>query len=72
MKSEYKIEKNIPIPEGTGHAQGLTAAVRRLEVGESLLVAENQRSTVHAAAKKAKIAVLTRTTGEKVRVWRTA
>jgi hypothetical protein len=70
LKTEYKIEKNVPIP-ANGFTQGLTAAIRRMVVGDSILIEETQRSSALAAARKAKIRITSRKVGDKVRVWRT-
>lgn len=76
-EERYKIEDNIPVPPlrtgGTSNA-GLTDTLRRMEVGQSVLVKDSNSKTVGGF-----FAFLRRTSGSKftlrkqgndVRVWR--
>lgn len=69
----YKIEKNVPLPTTVERSKGLTYTMRRMEVGDSILIEKGLSALAHSVAKKLgdrKIA--TRTVDGKCRVWRIA
>ena len=80
MTIEYKIEKNILLPEATYRKTGLMATIRALEIGDSFFVSKEEgsmsfQSDVKVYARRAGIKVTTRHRTENniegVRVWRT-
>lgn len=69
----YEIEKNVPLPTTVERSKGLTYTMRRMEVGDSILIEKGLSALAHSVAKKLgdrKIA--TRTVDGKCRVWRIA
>lgn len=48
----YEIEKNVPMPTPRGYAKGLTDAIRRMEVGDSLVIERWMRASVYVIAKR--------------------
>ena len=65
---KIKIEKGIPIPElGTG----FTAIMKKMEVGDSIIVAGKRPSSIHIVAKNIGITIRKASKTE-LRVWRTA
>jgi hypothetical protein len=66
------IEKNVPIPGIWTRAGGVTATLRSMEVGDSFLAPQKQRSSMAQFAKRAGCRVVTRKEGDKVRVWKVA
>ncbi len=69
----YEIHKNVPMPTNLGRAQGVAAALRRMEVGDRIVIEKANRPAVYSAAKRLsdrKIAV--RTVDGVCRVWRIA
>jgi hypothetical protein len=70
---ELKIEKGIPIPEGGTSSKGYTAALRKMEVGDSAVFPMNT-SAACALARNAlgKGCVTVRKTENGCRVWRIA
>lgn len=69
--SEIKIEKGIPVPSRKSHT-GLSALVRQMAVGDSVLVTPKQAGTIVAIVSREKKKCARRTEGDKIRVWRTA
>ena len=67
---EIKIEKGIPIP--SIKFTGLTAILRRLDVGDSILWLPTHVSNLHTTAKAIGIQIATRTEGDRRRIWRIA
>ena len=67
---KIKIEKGIPIPElGTG----FTAIMKKMEVGDSIIVAGKRPSSIHIVAKNIGIKITIRKASKtELRVWRTA
>ena len=72
MTAEFVIEKGIPLPSGKA-ATGLTAAILRMEPGDSLLILSAKPSasmaTAHFAAKSHGRKVTVRKVEGGVRVW---
>lgn len=69
----YEIEKNVPLPTAVERSKGLTYTMRRMEVGDSILIDKGLGGFAHSIAKKLgdrKIA--TRTVDGACRVWRIA
>lgn len=67
--SGIKIEHGIPIP--TNKAFGMTATMRKMKVGDSVVLPLSQRNSVHPAARHLKIKVATRKiSATECRVWR--
>lgn len=67
-----EIDKNIPIPGSWQHSTGLAPFLRRLEVGDSFLSdGRYKRATVMSTARYLGIKLISRTTAEGVRFWRT-
>ena len=67
MDNEIKIEKGIPIPERGGNG-GLTATLRKMEVGDSFVV--KRPCSVHFCARQIGIKVKIRSIDDHtMRVW---
>jgi hypothetical protein len=66
--TEIVIEKNIPIPS-IGHGNGITATLKKCEVGDSFLIPINS-TNLHFTAKQIGMKIKTRREGESRRVWR--
>lgn len=71
---QIKIEHNIPVPKG--HANGFSAALRMLEVGDSIFLKGKNSSSVSTmvfyAARSENKKFTCRTMDGGVRVWRIA
>ena len=66
---EYKIEKGVPLPPD--RQKGLLHTLRRMKVGDSIVIASI--ANIHNAAVKANISIAARTQKDgTVRVWCTA
>ena len=69
---EIKIEKDVPMPEF--RASGVTAALRRMDVGDSIFLRGKKSSNVTSLAailtKKTERKFATRTVEGGIRVWR--
>lgn len=66
----FKIEKGIPIP--MSRETGLTAAIRKLKVGDSFVVTRVQRAQCAASGNRLGFKLATRNAEGGVRVWRIA
>ncbi len=70
----FLIESGIPVPEKNGRARtGISAAIRALAVGESLLVKDKKASALHAYAARVGIRIRTKQEEDEsgaVRIWR--
>ena len=77
----YKIEKNIPIPEGStrgGDKGKLRLTMERMEVGDSIVITGKHRQQYHIIAKKIGIGYKSKTImkskdgreHDQVRLWR--
>jgi len=69
-----KIDKNVPMPKGSKELHPISAALRSMEVGDSVLIADKTRTQVQDYVRKARW-----TTGHRfairqaengIRVWR--
>jgi hypothetical protein len=69
MSTSLKIEKGIPIPENNG---SVSATIKAMKVGDSVLVNQRQRNCAFACAHINKIKLKSRTQpdGESIRIWR--
>jgi hypothetical protein len=68
MRSEFKIEKNIPIPRRRG---GFLQTMREMEIGDSVLIPLQVRNSVSTTAKRLNIELTSKKINDKeVRVWR--
>ena len=69
---EIKIEKDVPMPEF--RASGVTAALRRMDVGDSIFLrgkkSNNITTIVGILTKKTERKFMTRTVEGGIRVWR--
>lgn len=74
MNPKLKIEKNVPIPTFGGRRSdpnSVSATIRKLKVGESVVLSERQRQAAFAAAHTIKFKLTSRLVGHnQVRVWR--
>ena len=74
--TEFKIEKNIPMPPLTSAKNGLTATLRNMEIGDSTFV--NVKTTAEISSSLAyvrnryKFKFASRHMGGGIRLWRTA
>lgn len=67
---DFLIESGIPIPESQART-GLSAALRALKVGDSLVVKDKKASSVHAYAVRVGIRIKTKTEEDgTARIWR--
>ena len=67
---KIQIEKGIPIPD---RGTGFTATMKKMEVGDSIIVVGKSNSTIHTVARNIGIKIAIRTVSEtELRVWRTA
>ena len=67
------IEKGVPVPAGYGRQVGLTAVMRKMVVGDSIVVPEHMRASIYSIARGidgTKFAVRKVADGQ-LRVWRT-
>ena len=62
------IQKNVPIPPP--RQTGITALLKQLKVGESVIVDTPNRGSLHGNAKNIGIKIVTRKEGSGFRVWR--
>lgn len=69
MSDEIKIEKGIPVPRAVKSGPVLEA-LRKMQVGDSILISAGERNNTHNRSKIANIKITTRQEGEKLRVWR--
>lgn len=69
-----KIDRNVPIPPRTRAGnESITSVVRRMQVGDSLLVDRNWAHSIRACAHAAGIKMVVRRMSEdKARIWRAA
>jgi len=63
----YQIEKNIPLPKATG----LADVMRKMEIGDSVVLNESDRLKVSQYAKMNAIKMKTKTVNGVLRMWRT-
>ena len=75
----YVIEKGVPIPpvvagrkKGTQNGSGLLSAMKRLEVGDSMIIKPIDQASTTATAKRLGMIVTGRKVDGRVRVWRVA
>lgn len=69
--AEIKIEKGIPIPKAK--SQGISAALRAMNVGDSIVMPAAQRGNLYACAKSVGVRLTLRSIDAgTVRVWRVA
>lgn len=67
---EFKIDKKVPMPI-TGRAGKWRDILNEMEKGHSVLLNKGgERNAMWAAAKNLDIKIITRTEGDKIRVWR--
>lgn len=72
MSKEYAIETGIPMPKSTGRT-GVAGALRRMNVGDSIVVPATYRTGIYTAARQIGVKVTTRMIdSEQMRVWRAA
>lgn len=64
----FKIDNNIPIPSKP--LEGATDFFKTLEVGQSFLVPNDSRNSMHQIAKRTGIRIRIKADGEQSRVWR--
>lgn len=70
--SAYQIDKGIPLPSKRGLGFNFSAALRTLEIGDSMLLEKKQRQNANATASKVGIKIVTRNETEThFRLWRT-
>lgn len=71
----FNIEKNIPLEEKTKHKneslKGMTAFLRTLEIGDSILIEKSIRGGIYQTARQAGVKIKAKRENEKVRIWRT-
>lgn len=69
----FVIEHNIPIPTSRQHDSGLTATLRKCEVGDSFLIPLGtvERTGVYTCANNIGIKVKVRKQLDGYRIWRT-
>jgi hypothetical protein len=74
---KYRIEKNVPIPEGTGRGRPAKYPFAKMQVGDSFLVmgSPNEQSTAQKSAHSfaqinPKFKFVTRTLNHGLRIWR--
>jgi len=71
MATAIKIDKNIPMPTKGG--SGVSAALRKLGIGDSFLVGLEHRASVRPAAARLGVRITVRTLeNDQIRVWRVA
>ncbi len=70
--SEPVIERNIPLPVTRERHVGQTAALRKLGVGDSVLLSPRSRAGLSTNAKRVGIKVCSRIEDNGLRIWRTA
>lgn len=70
MRKDIVVEKGIPIPP-RGET-GISAALRGMEVTDSIELDSRSQSTVYQYAIRAGIKIVTRKKDNRVRVWRIA
>lgn len=69
--SDYVIEKDVPIPPQQWAKNGLTYALRHMEVGDSVMAPGKKVSSIAASAGRLKPKKFTaRTVDGGVRIWR--
>lgn len=68
---EYKIEKGIPFPKHANRQRGLTATIRKMEIGDSILVPNKTQGSVWSVLSSMKPKKFTtRKDGTSTRIWR--
>jgi hypothetical protein len=69
MATTIKIDKNVPLPEAQG--RGFSAALRKMKVGESIVIPLDARSSIRTLATRLglRISVRTMENGTHIRVW---
>jgi hypothetical protein len=72
MSNKYTITDDIPIPEPQQRTHiGLTATLRSMEVGQSIVLPKDSRPNVLSIAQAAKLKIRTRSESvDTIRVWR--
>ena len=71
MNGALKIEKGVPIPEGSGRKGVLVSTFEAMKVGDSFLFPTKNRTQLALYAERAKVKIITRAADEEnVRVWR--
>lgn len=69
--NDIKIEKGIPLPEPRTIRGSISSVIKKMEVGDSILVTERQRQAAFASAHDVKVKLTSQHVGNgKVRVWR--
>jgi hypothetical protein len=68
---DYEIRKGVPIPSGN-RQKGLTATLRRMEQGDSIVVPADKVSSMHPCAIQAGVKIMTQKNNDGTfTVWRT-
>ncbi len=73
MNEEIKIEKNVPIPENGTPYNGVSIAMRKMNVGDSFIHQKKQKHSgnLHALARMNGIKIITRRQPDGTyRIWR--
>lgn len=65
----FKIEKDIPIPPTKGGQLNHMALLNEMAPGDSVLLPKNQATYLFVLGKRQKRKMVTRTEGDKKRVW---
>lgn len=76
-EQEFVIEKDVPLPEShSSHRGGLSGALRKMEVGDSILLKDKSQHFISAAGQTVAMRendgrkYMTRTVEGGVRIWR--
>jgi hypothetical protein len=69
---DMKIEKNVPMPERSRNVMGLSALLKKMEIGDSIVIPKEKRNVAGSTARSAGVKIATRAEGSNsVRIWRT-
>lgn len=68
--TDLKIEKGIPLPEGTRGSGGITAVLRSMTIGDSVLLSNCKYPSGYAALALGKGNYACRKEGTGFRIWR--
>lgn len=69
---DINIEKNVPLPSRSRGGVGLTSVMKKMEIGDSIVIPKERRNVAASTARFAGIKIATRAEEPGgVRVWRT-
>lgn len=71
----YVIEDDIPVPKNNGpkcHNPELYATVRKLKIGQSILIEKQRSGMTSNLARSCKVKLTQKVEGDKMRIWRVA